>query len=337
MKDRILQRFLALFTMMILSLVVNRGFAQPCIPPVKQVVLFDQFGNYYVYWKPATGGGGTINYKVQVMCTGSPACFFTVTVTNANVLKMNGGYLGVKIPPLPGSTSTVKLSIFPPSCPGQFVAAFVESLDIITDNLDIATASCDSDTCKLVVNKWTKLKSLTDYAKAKCGGAGLAVPASTVTAIDAPVSISLRKNDAGKWQLKTTDTLKCDSCYVFNFQISCSNGSVYYVQDTICFNYTGPDIGCREAGLMEDDQSFTIYPNPATDQCTIHFNLEKESSVTVMLYNSLGKPVRMIAANQYLEKGMNEVEFAVNELPAGVYIAEIRMNEQVKRMKLLKF
>ncbi|MEO6169054.1 MAG: T9SS type A sorting domain-containing protein [Chitinophagales bacterium] len=336
MKNGILQGFLLLFSTMILMLVLHPAYSQTCIPPVKQVVLFDQFGNYYVYWKPASGGGGIINYKVQVMCTGLPACFFSVSVTNANVLKMNGGYLGVKIPALPTSTSTVKLSIFPPGCPDQFTAAFVESLDIITDNLDIIAASCDSDTCKLVVSKWNKLKSLTDYANSKCGGGGLAVPATTVTAIDAPISISLRKNDAGKWQMKTTDTLLCDSCYVFNFQITCSNGTVYYVQDTICFNYTGPEIGCRQAGITAGEQSFIIYPNPTTDRCTIQFNLAQTSSVALIVYNSLGKQVHIVEAGE-LEEGQHDLDFTISDLPAGLYIAEIRTNDQLRRMKLLKF
>lgn len=332
-RNRILV-LLLLKTALLLSITTS-VYAQNCLPPVKQVVLFDQSGHYYVYWKPSTSGG-IISYKVQVMCVGLPACLYTVTVTDSNVLHMNGGYLGIKIPPLPVPSNTVKLSIFNPACPEQFTSAFVLSLDIITDNLDIATASCDSDTCKLVVNKWTKLKELTNYANSKCGGGGAGVAASTVTAIDAPIDILLRKNN-GKWQMKSLDTLKCDSCYVFNFQISCSSGSIYYVQDTICFNYTGPDIGCREAGLPSELSGATLFPNPATDECTLRLSSMEESVVTVSLYNELGRLVRVVATQAALEEGMNDLSFSVVDLSAGLYIIELRMNNEVKRMKLLKF
>lgn len=310
--------------------------AQNCLPPLKQVVLFDQSGQYYVYWKPSTSVG-IISYKVQVMCVGLPACLYTITVTDANVLHMNGGYLGVKVPPLPVPSSTVKLSIFNPACPEQFTPAFVLSLDIITDNLDIATASCDSDTCKLVVNKWTKLKNLTDYANAKCGGGGAGAAASTVTAIDAPIDILLRKTAAGKWQMKSVDTLQCDSCYVFNFQVACPSGAIYYVQDTICFNYTGPDIGCREYGGLSELSGTTLFPNPANEECTLRIAGSEDAMVTVALYNEFGRLVRVVASNTVLEEGMNDLSFSVADLSSGLYIVELRMNNEVKRMKLLKF
>lgn len=313
---------------------VKESIAQPCIPPMKQVVLYDTVGNYYVYWKPSSVT--PINYKVQVMCIGLPSCFYSVVVTDTNVLKMNGGYLGIKIPPLPVLVSTVKLSIFGPDCPDQFVVAFVLSLDIITDNLDIAVANCDSDTCKLVVNKWTKLKKLTKYAKDKCEVAGPGISPSTVTAIDAPIDILLRKTATGNWQMKSVDTLVCDSCYVFNFQITCSDGSIHYVQDTICFNYTGPDLGCRIAGLLPEGVSIALYPNPVKEQCTIRLNLDEASKVSAVLYNSLGRQVRVIAADAPVDEGMNEIEVQLSGLPAGIYIVEIRVNNQVVRAMLSK-
>ncbi|MBK9733343.1 MAG: T9SS type A sorting domain-containing protein [Chitinophagaceae bacterium] len=335
MKNINLPNVLSFLIAALLLISSSAADAQNCIPPLKQVVLYDQSGNFYVYWKPATTGT-SVNYKVQVKCVDLPACFYTVTVTNANVLHMNGGYLGVKIPALPMLSSTVKLSIFAPNCPDQFTLAFVLTLDIITDNLDIAIASCDSDTCKLVVSKWTKLKNLSDYATSKCGG-GAAVAASTVSAIDAPIDILLRKTAAGKWQMKSLDTLNCDSCYVFNFQISCPSGSIYYVQDTICFNYTGPDIGCRESGILAALNPLTIYPNPATDYCTIRIDLKEAADVSVALYNSIGQQLNMEDLAGSLDEGMNELEFSVADLSPGLYIVELRINNDVKRLKLLKF
>lgn len=334
----ILRNFSLILIMFAALMVVTlkSSFAQPCIPPLKQVVLYDTVGNYYVYWKPSSTTP-TIDYKVQVMCVGLPACFFSIPVTEANVLKMNGGYLGVKIPPLPTLASTIKLSIFGPDCPDQFTFAFVLSLDIITDNLDIAIASCDDDTCKLVVNKWTKLKKLTSYAKDKCGAGGPGISPSTVTAIDAPIDILLRKTATGNWQMKSIDTLVCDSCYVFNFQVTCSDGSIHYVQDTICFNYTGPDLGCRVIGEMPDGGSFGLYPNPASGKCTIELDLVQAANVSVVLYNTMGQRVKDVIMSEMLEEGQQEIDFNVSDLTTGIYIVEVRVNGQVIRSMLSRF
>lgn len=337
MNNKVLQMMLVFFTVLFFAFSGNSSYAQPCNLPVKQVVLHDLSGNYYVYWKPAPGSGTIINYKVQLQCVSPVPCFFTINVTDSNVILMNGGYLGVQIPALPGQANMVKLSILPPNCDTQFAAAFVLSLDIITDNLDLAVASCDSDTCKLVVSKWTKLKNLTDYVNLKCGGGGAApAPATTVTAIDAPVAILLRKNSTGKWQLKSLDSLVCDSCYVFNFQITCSNGSIYYVQDTICFNYTGPPIGCRLSDGIWQQQLLTIFPNPVTDRYTLQLDLDEPAIVSVRIYNSLGKIVSIPATPGLTDAGENQFEFSADGLAPGMYVIEVKINNEIKRIKLMK-
>jgi hypothetical protein len=144
-------------------------------------------------------------------------------------------------------------------------------MDIDTDNLDIIVADCDGDSCKVSVTTWKNLKNLSNYSSAQCGGAGAAVAASTVTAIDAPISISLKKNAAGKWQLKTLEPVPCDTCLVFNFQITCPDGTRHYVQDTICFNYTGPP--CRIENVSETEDLFFLYPNPASNNCMLNYIL----------------------------------------------------------------
>ena len=312
----------------------SKVFAQQCIPPLKQVVLFDQAGGYYVYWKPSQSG---FDYIIKVHCINNPPCNFTITVNSSNVLLMNGGWLGVHIPALPSTASTVTLSIRPPGCNTVFTAAFILTLDIITDNLDIATGECDGDTCKLLFNTWTTLQKLTSYANSKCGGGGAAVPASTVTCIDAPIDISLRKNAAGRWQIKPLDDIQCDTCYTFNFQITCG-GSTYFVQDQICFNYAGPAIGCKQ--MMEEnivEQPITLYPNPANSKCNLRFAMEEPGLVSIGFYNALGLNVPGGIVNRWFDEGINEVELSLDDFTAGIYFVEVRGPNENRRLKLLKF
>jgi hypothetical protein len=308
--------------------------AQNCNPPLKQVVLYDQSGNFFVYWKPLVPPTN-INFNVKVKCTNTPPCFFSINVNAGNVIQMNGGYLGVKIPALPSTSSTVSLSIFPPGCPTVYSAAFVEAMDIITDNLDIIVADCDSDECLLSVNAWKNLKNLSNYTTAECGGAGGAVAASTVRAVDAPISISLKKNALGKWQIKTLQPVPCDTCLLFNFQVTCPDGTVHFVQDEICFNYTGPP--CKIAGLASENNGFLLIPNPAAQQCKLSVNLAAEGPVWISLYNSLGAKIVILENGVIAAAGQHEVLIPLERLQPGVYFVEVRAAGVMLRSKLMKF
>jgi len=308
--------------------------AQPCTPPAKQVVLYDPAGNYYVYWKPVTPPA-VINYSVKVKCVNPSNCAFTVSVTSSNVLLMNGGWLGTKIQAIPNPNSLL-VSILPPNCPPDYFTTPQYALDLVTDNLDITTGSCDSDTCVLFVDSWKTLKKLNNFTTSKCGGAGGGVAATTVSAIDAPIEITLRKNSAGKWQLQTLDTVKCDSCYLFNFQVTCG-GKTYFQQELICFNYTGPALGCRQGEDILDQFPLSIFPNPASNECSIQLWLEEPSGVSISMYNSIGELVSQGNSYVELDAGLNEVSLSVNHLSTGMYVVEVRAGDMTKRVKLLKF
>jgi hypothetical protein len=287
-------------------------------------------GNFYVYWKPVSPPV-TINYVVKVHCLNLPPCSFTKTVNNGNVIKMNGGYLGVKIPALPNLNSQVELSIFPPGCPTQYTVAFLFTMDIITDVLDISTASCNDDTCMMKLTSWKTLTELTDYYNSKCGGAGAAVGASSVTTVDSDIEIKLRKNANGKWQIKTVDSVKCDSCYAFNFQITCPNGNIYFVQDTICFNYTGPNIGCRESDEEINKPLVALYPNPSSTSCKMEMMIEKPSVITVSLVSTLGERIGVLNDQAILYEGIYEIDLPISDLTPGIYVVEVRINNSLVR------
>ena len=310
--------------------------AQLCQKPKKQVVLYDGVSDYYVYWKPQTIPP-VINYKVGVKCTNFPPCAFTVMVDNSNVLYMNGGYLGVKIPSLPSPASAIELSIFHPDCPEKYTVAFIITVIIITDDLGLSTgAFCDGDTCKMTVNNYKTLPELTDLYTELCGGVAGAAPGSRVTAIDAPVDILLRRNANGKWQIKTLDTLYCDSCYTFNFQITCPDGATHYAMDTVCFNYTGPDVGCRIADTGNDPEEFKIYPNPASDEITIEFYLEAKGEGTLYISDLLGRVMPLNGQPSMWQAGWNRITIPVKYLSDGTYFISLNAEGKVFRARFVK-
>ena len=137
---------------------------------------------------------------------------------------------------------------------------------------------------------------------------------STVTAVGAPMRVTLKRNAAGKWQLKLLDSVPCDTCFIFNFQVTCTNGSTSYVQDSVCFTYTGPPLGCRFAEAEETIQNISIIPNLVSNIGYLQISLTESSNISIRIYNSLGQLEETVLSNYFLEAGEYEQSLPVNDL-----------------------
>lgn len=65
------------------------------------------------------------------------------------------------------------------------------------------------------------------------------------------------------------------------------------------------------------------YPNPATSQ--VHFDLQCNSNVDVVVYNLLGQEVK----SQLVSEHQNRVNIAVNDLQPGIYFCRFSINGEV--------
>lgn len=71
-----------------------------------------------------------------------------------------------------------------------------------------------------------------------------------------------------------------------------------------------------------------IYPNPFVQTATVDYTLERSASVTVTLYDGLGRVVRALDSGAK-GAGDHTVEVASDGLPAGIYFVEVRTPEAV--------
>ena len=79
------------------------------------------------------------------------------------------------------------------------------------------------------------------------------------------------------------------------------------------------------------------FPNPFNPTTNIKFDLPKESSVTVKVYNVLGEEVATLI-NRVMPAGKQNVEFNASKLASGMYIYRIQAGDfvQVRKMMLMK-
>lgn len=82
-------------------------------------------------------------------------------------------------------------------------------------------------------------------------------------------------------------------------------------------------------------QLFTPYPNPATDELAIKLFLTKQAMVTVDVVSMDGKLVKQFMHNEALDNGYTAKMYSVKDIPTGTYILRLRTPDKVLSEKLI--
>ena len=82
------------------------------------------------------------------------------------------------------------------------------------------------------------------------------------------------------------------------------------------------------------------YPNPFNPLTSIRFELVRQSSVTLAIYNILGERVKMLIVDQIYDTGIHEVTWdgtdnGEKSVSSGIYIYQIRLKGFVKSKKMI--
>ena len=111
-----------------------------------------------------------------------------------------------------------------------------------------------------------------------------------------------------------------------------------FYSDTVDFIPVTP-IGVDE-DYEQMPSSFTLwqnYPNPFNPSTTIKYNIPESGFTTIRVYNLLGSEVATLV-NEVKPQGTYEVNFSSDELPSGVYLYSMEVNNfrETKKMILIK-
>jgi hypothetical protein len=75
------------------------------------------------------------------------------------------------------------------------------------------------------------------------------------------------------------------------------------------------------------------YPNPFRERATIKYELPRAGKVRVAVYDVLGRRVRTLV-DARRSAGTNEVAFAADDLPAGVYVVRLQAGKRTATHRL---
>ncbi|OWY21861.1 hypothetical protein B6N25_08390 [Sphingobacteriales bacterium TSM_CSS] len=79
----------------------------------------------------------------------------------------------------------------------------------------------------------------------------------------------------------------------------------------------------RGRGKLADGQSMVAYPNPFDNQTTIEFATSDTGNATLVVYSVDGKEVGTLFKGEVEANEMYSIQFNANNLPAGMYFAEL--------------
>jgi flagellar hook assembly protein FlgD len=76
------------------------------------------------------------------------------------------------------------------------------------------------------------------------------------------------------------------------------------------------------------------YPNPFNPSTTVSFFIEKESQVTLSVYNVLGEEVATILSDR-VEPGSHQITWDAGNLAGGIYLMRLETPQAIKTKKMI--
>jgi len=77
------------------------------------------------------------------------------------------------------------------------------------------------------------------------------------------------------------------------------------------------------------------YPNPFNPQTSISFTIPKKQTVTLAVFDVLGKKIATLINDEIKTSGGHTVSFDASDLSSGIYFYELHAGEQVLMNKMM--
>ncbi|MFI5135598.1 MAG: T9SS type A sorting domain-containing protein, partial [Chitinophagales bacterium] len=87
-------------------------------------------------------------------------------------------------------------------------------------------------------------------------------------------------------------------------------------------------------GLDEASNALDVYPNPFSSSAVISFSLLENSHAVIEVYDLSGKTISTVL-DQNLDAGDHSVQLNRNQLSDGIYLVQLKMNDQISAMKIV--
>ncbi len=108
-----------------------------------------------------------------------------------------------------------------------------------------------------------------------------------------------------------------------------------FIVDSMYINPIGSSVNLISHSNSVLNNSISIYPNPATNQTKIKYELINEANVEIELFDLVGRKTKTIIEKSMFEKNKYEHTIPLNELSSGVYFIKFKINNSENVIKLI--
>ncbi len=129
-----------------------------------------------------------------------------------------------------------------------------------------------------------------------------------------------------------------DTNGTFHVNLSATTPSVSaldFIVDSMYINPIGSSVNLISHSNSVLNNSISIYPNPATNQTKIKYELINEANVEIELFDLVGRKTKTIIEKSMFEKNKYEHTIPLNELSSGVYFIKFKINNSENVIKLI--
>lgn len=90
----------------------------------------------------------------------------------------------------------------------------------------------------------------------------------------------------------------------------------------------------KSGNLPNQIKLFQNYPNPFNPTTTINYSVPKQSYVTIIIYDALGREITSLV-NDFKPIGNYSVEFHATNLSSGIYFYQIKVDQFIQTLKMI--
>jgi PKD repeat protein len=150
----------------------------------------------------------------------------------------------------------------------------------------------------------------------------------------APLQTTTYVPTASQWTEYTLTSIPSSNLvndFRLKFQFTSGGGNNIYIDDINIFDPA--QVGIKD---ITSRKGFSIFPNPATNNTTILFNLNKTENISISMIDVLGKSISFLS-NRNFEAGEHRVPLNVFEgnFAKGIYFVRITIGENTFIEKLI--
>ncbi len=125
-----------------------------------------------------------------------------------------------------------------------------------------------------------------------------------------------------------------------NMSVGGNNARVYLLEEIrkVTFANVFCSVGINDNRSINNGKQFVNYPNPFSDKTTIEFELSKDETIQLNIYNAQGILIKTLI-NEKSHKGNNKITWdgrsdEGNMVSVGMYFCQIKMNNSVLTNKM---